>query len=77
MNIIKKCLDELQKDTFRKDYVIGLLESFYEMQSGNPVVKTEEQTYDRIKPLVEEAVEEIPAHLRAGPVVDFTDGRRK
>lgn len=29
--IIKKCLDELQKESFRKDYVIGMLETLYEM----------------------------------------------
>lgn len=32
MNIIKKCLDELNKPEFRKDYVIGMLETLYEME---------------------------------------------
>ena len=77
MNIIKKCLDELQKETFRKDYIIGLLESFYEMQAGNPIVIKEEKIYERIKPLVEEAIEEVPAFLKTGPVIDFVDGSRK
>ncbi len=31
-NIIKKCIDELNKDNFRKDYVLGMLESLYETQ---------------------------------------------
>lgn len=31
-NIIKKCLDELNKENFRKDYVLGMLETLYETQ---------------------------------------------
>lgn len=33
-NIIKKCIEELNKQDFRKDYVLGMLESLYESQ-GN------------------------------------------
>lgn len=42
-NIIKKCLTELQKENFRKDYVIGMLETLYEMTSGEkpPVIVQE------------------------------------
>lgn len=30
--ILQKCLDELNKETFRKDYVIGMLETLINMQ---------------------------------------------
>jgi len=34
-NILKKCIDELQKDKPRLEYILGLLESLYEI--GEPV----------------------------------------
>lgn len=37
-NIIKKCLEELQKESFRKDYVIGMLETLYEMNNRSELV---------------------------------------
>ena len=83
MNIIKKCLDELEKDDFRKDYVIGLLESFYEIESSRvglpitsqtPVVKEENKNYAGNKTI--EVEEIIPNFLKAGPVVDTSDGRK-
>lgn len=37
-SILKKCIDELQQDTFRKDYVLGMLETLYEMQEERPSV---------------------------------------
>lgn len=30
-NILKKAIEELQKEQFRKDYVLGMLETLYEM----------------------------------------------
>ncbi len=37
--ILQKCLDELKKDTdFRKDYVIGMLETLIEMSDSPKVV---------------------------------------
>ena len=81
MNIIKKCLDELAKDEFRKDYVIGLLESYYEMESGRqPVVPFPHSTATPrsidmtptvtfIDPQKNEEI--IPDFLKAGPVVDL------
>lgn len=38
-SILQKCLDELNKETFRKDYVIGMLETLIEMQ-GISAAKT-------------------------------------
>lgn len=38
INIIKKCLEELNKESFRKDYVIGMLETLYEMSNKNDLV---------------------------------------
>lgn len=32
-NIIKKCIDELSKENPRQDYVIGMLETLYDIQS--------------------------------------------
>lgn len=36
-NILKKCLDELKKSSPKIDYVIGMLETLYEMQDDKPV----------------------------------------
>jgi len=36
--IILKCIDELKKETFSKEYVLGMLETFAEM-SGVEVIK--------------------------------------
>jgi len=44
-NIIKKCLDELAKENFRKDYVLGMLETLYETQ-GNPAPIHQAPTYN-------------------------------
>ena len=44
-SILKKCLDELNKDTFRKDYVIGMLETMIDMQD-TPVNATKMLTRD-------------------------------
>lgn len=37
--ILEKCLEELRKDTPRKDYVIGMLETLVEMDGGQLVTK--------------------------------------
>jgi hypothetical protein len=80
MNIIKKCLDELTKDDFRKDYIIGLLESYYEMIQTNQVITqkvspvitpgklTPEQIYNAT---IRSDEEELPGFLKTGPVVDL------
>lgn len=31
ISVLKKCLEELQKESFRKDYVIGMLETLIEL----------------------------------------------
>lgn len=35
--ILQKCLDELNKEDFRKDYVVGMLETLIEMQTAAEV----------------------------------------
>lgn len=60
-NIIKKCLEELQKEGFRKDYVIGMLETLYEMTDG-PVI-----TQPRAIP-----VQPQPNDSDEGQVLDLT-----
>jgi len=75
-NIIKKCLEELQKKDFRKDYVIGMLETLYEMSAP-----TERLIYttsnDSIKPIKQndniKADEEIiPEFLKTGKLGHIT-----
>lgn len=38
--ILQKCLDELNKEPFKVDKVIGMLETLLEMNGGNPVYNT-------------------------------------
>jgi hypothetical protein len=33
--IIQKCIEELKKETFSKEYVLGMLETFVEMSGSN------------------------------------------
>lgn len=35
-NILKKCLEELNKKDFRKDYVIGMIETLVDVSTGQP-----------------------------------------
>lgn len=37
-NILKKCVDELKKETPKIDYVLGMLESVIELSGQTPVV---------------------------------------
>lgn len=34
--ILQKCVEELKKDTFSKEYVLGMLETLIEMQDTTP-----------------------------------------
>lgn len=79
MNIIKKCLDELAKDNFRKDYVIGLLESYHEMNvpTHNSITSSQIQTPPIITFIDPQKNEEIiPDFLKVGPVVDTRNGAK-
>ena len=84
-NIIKKCLEELSKKDFRKDYVIGLLESYYDMLAPNlaytgptasSVVETIKEPFaagsKKSKTAEKYDEEEIPDFLKAGPVGNIT-----
>lgn len=78
-SIIKKCLDELQKDTFRKDYVIGMLETLYEL-SSNKLKETSMPLYPGMSgslsipnnniesTYVKTDEEEIPEYLKPGNI---------
>ena len=36
-NILSKCIDELKKPTPRLDYVLGMLETLFELQGGDSI----------------------------------------
>jgi hypothetical protein len=75
-NILKKCLEELVKKEFSKDYVRGMLETLYEMDNTSLNVESTHFTKALIQPTIEEnkiyankeITEEIPAFLRTGPI---------
>lgn len=85
-NIIKKCIDELNKEEFRKDYVIGMLETLYDIQNAaakNPVPAVPAGEYiptpatpgvvstSGLKPVVPMQVSpELIAKLRGGAYVE-------
>ncbi len=48
--ILKKCLTELSKEDFRKDYVVGMLETLIEMQEV-PFTKEIHLTSDQLIPI--------------------------
>jgi len=67
-NILQKCVDELKKDTFSKEYVLGMLETLIVMSSDKKV----QVTYDtKTNPVRTEHVadeEAVPDFLKPGPV---------
>lgn len=74
-NILKKCLDELQKADFSKDYVRGMLETLYDLQGPTTTPTITGQTilptpYVAGQTTTEEEAnkEDIPPHLRPGPI---------
>ncbi len=69
--ILQKCVEELKKDTYSKEYVLGMLETFIDLAGGIPADKTMiyETTTPEIKGMVtripaDEPKEELPAFLR-------------
>jgi hypothetical protein len=67
--ILVKCLEELKKETPNIEYIKGMLETLI-MLSGATIPTYVTTSTSQIKELVrsDETVEEIPAHLRAGPI---------
>jgi hypothetical protein len=67
--ILQKCVEELKKETYSKEYVLGMLETIIEMNNNDkPLIYA--TTTPEIKGMVthtnvDEAREEIPAFLRA------------
>jgi len=70
-SIIQKCLDELQKDDFRKDYVIGLLEALVQL-SGTKVAPTSyvptTSSGSSSIPAIEEPADSLAARYAGGPI---------
>ena len=78
-SIIKKCLDELQKETFRRDYVIGMLETLYDMsgqitttQSNYPGSFAVHTSNTPVTSQTKQNEEIIPEYLTAGPIGNIT-----
>ena len=68
-NILQKCVDELKKEDFKKDYVLGLLEAVIEMNKINKETPiTIHETKTPITRTETVADEDIPDFLRPGPV---------
>ena len=73
-NIIKKCLDELQKENFRKDYVIGMLETLSEMSGYSVSLPTPVASYNNPTTNIQKNEEEsVPDYLKAGPIGRITN----
>jgi hypothetical protein len=60
-NILQKCLDELNKADFRKDYVIGMLETFIEINGSKitPTIKYAHDIKETIAPIIPEEGSEL------------------
>lgn len=73
-NILKKCLEELEKESFSKDYVRGMLETLYEIEAPGTKTITGQTTlptpYATGQTTAKEEVieDELPAFLKPGPV---------
>lgn len=68
-NILKKCVEELRKDDFKKDYVLGMLETIIEISEINhkpPVNIINNQTTPY--KIDETTPEPVPDFLKPGPV---------
>ena len=66
--ILQRCVDELRKEPFSKDYVIGMLETLIEL-SGSTVINKPKEQYvtEKVKELLSEE-DDVPPHLRPGPI---------
>lgn len=75
--ILQKCVEELKKEIYSKEYVLGMLETVIEMQptyyppnSGTfvlPTLPTNDKTYSSTRTESVSDEEEIPPFLRVGP----------
>lgn len=64
--ILQKCVEELKKDTFSKEYVLGMLETIIEMQKPSvpdypfiPGVRGEQYTTDAPDPVIADLVNPV------------------
>lgn len=67
-NIIKKCIEELNKENFRKDYVLGMLESLYETQDNKVLKLTSVNTpgvISQVSPIVNDESSMLIAEANA------------
>ncbi len=67
-NILKKCVDELKKDTFSKEYVLGMLETIIEMSSETKSFTTHETKTPIVRTETVSDEEVVPDFLKPGPV---------
>lgn len=72
--ILQKCVEELKKEIYSKEYVLGMLETVIEMQptyyppnSSTFVLSTNDKTYSSTRTESVSDEEEIPPFLRVGP----------
>jgi len=67
--ILQKCVEELKKETYSKEYVLGMLETIIEMNSNDKplIYETTSPEIRNVVPRIpsDETTEEIPAFLRA------------
>lgn len=75
--IIQKCIEELKKDTFSKEYVLGMLETYVEMSGGvsstqysigTPYIPTAPMNYTSSN--VDEEI--VPDAVRVGPIANLS-----
>jgi hypothetical protein len=76
--IIQKCIEELKKETFSKEYVLGMLETYVEMSGDNSpkvmpfnygstgTVGTPNMVYSSATSMSDEEI--IPDAVKVGPV---------
>ena len=71
-NVLQKCVDELKKEQPNIQYVLGMLETVIELSVARPMLPTtyplSAQNNTSHGTTIEIPQEEIPAHLRVGPI---------
>lgn len=67
-NILKKCVEELKKEEFKKEYVIGMLETLIEMSPTHPVAIPNNTYHNVSETTPTRADEQIPPFLKSGPI---------
>lgn len=67
ISVLKKCLEELQKENFRKDYVVGMLETLIDLQEPQARV---EQIKKKIHSMAMNLPEITPIPTDEGQILD-------